>query len=89
MIDFIKGNIAEDLKRLFIFNKSVHLYESRSSQMFHIPKEKTSRFGVNTLSFDGGKLWNKFYPAFWQKETDLTKSKLKNLLKIHFLNAYA
>ena len=30
-LDFIKENIPEDLKRLFIFNKSVHLYEIRSS----------------------------------------------------------
>ena len=45
MFDFIKENIPEDLKRLFSFNKSVHLYEAPSSQMFHIPKGKTSRFG--------------------------------------------
>ena len=89
MFDFIKENIPEDLKRLFIFNKSVHSYETRSSQMFHIPKRKTSRFGLNTLSYDAAKLWNKFCHAFLHKETDLTKSKLNNLLKIHFLNAYA
>ena len=37
---------------------------------------KTSRFGLNTLSYDGAKLWNKFYHAFSHKESDLTKSKL-------------
>ena len=89
MFDFMKENIPEDLKRLFIFNKSVHSYETRSSQMFYIAKGKTSRFGLNTLSYDGAKLWNKFYHAFLHKETDLTKSTIKNLLKIHFLNTYA
>ena len=49
---------------------------------------KTSRFGLNTLSYDGAKLWNKFYHAFSHKESDLTKSKLNHLLKIHFLNTY-
>ena len=88
MFDFVKENILEDLKRLFIFNKSVHSYETRSSQMFHIPKEKTSGFGLNTLSYDGVKLWNKFYHAFLHKEIDLTKSKLKSLLKIYFLKTY-
>ena len=39
---------------------------------------KTSRFGLNTLSYDGAKLWNTFFHAFLRKETDLTKSKLKN-----------
>ena len=89
MFDFIKENIPEDLKKLFIFNKSVHSYETHSSQMFHIPKGKTSRFGLNTLSYDGVKLWNKFYHAFLHQESDVTKSKLKNLSKIHFLNTYA
>ena len=42
MFDFIKENIPEDLKRLFILCKSVYLYETCSSQMFHIPKGKTS-----------------------------------------------
>ena len=84
MFDFIKENILEDLKRLFIFNKSVHSYETHSSQMFHIPKEKTSRFGLNTLNCDGAKLWRKFFYAFLQKETDLTKSNLKNFIKNTF-----
>ena len=53
MFDFIKGNIPEDLKTLFIFNKSVHSYETLLSlleceKIFHIPKGK--RFGSNTLS---------------------------------------
>ena len=51
-------------------------------KMFHIPKGKTSRFGLDTLSDDGAKLWNKFYHAFLLKETDLTKSKFE---KVHFL----
>ena len=89
MFDFINENIPEDLKRLFIFNKSLHSCETRSSQMFHIPKGKTSRSGLNTLSYDGAELWNKFYHTFSHKETDLTKSTLKNLLKIHFFNTYA
>ena len=82
MFDFIKENIPEDPKRLFIFNKSVHSYETHSSQMFHIPRGKTSHY-------DNAKLWNKFYHVFLHKQTDMTKSKLKNLLKIHFLNTYA
>ena len=63
MFDFLKENISEDLKRLFIFNKFVHSYETHSSEMFHIPKGKNSRFGLNNLSYDGAKLWNKFYHA--------------------------
>ena len=63
MFGFLKENNSEDLKRLFIFNKFVHSYETRPSQMFHIPKGKNSRFGLNTSRYDGAKLWNKFYHA--------------------------
>ena len=38
MLDFIKENISRNLKRLFIFNKSVHSYETCSSEMLNIPK---------------------------------------------------
>ena len=48
MSDFIKEDIPEDLKTIFIFKKSVHSYIS--SQMFHIAKGKTSRLGLNTLT---------------------------------------
>ena len=75
---FIEKNISEDLKRLLIFNISLHSYETCSSQMFHIPRGKTSRFGLNALSYDGIKLWNKFFHAFLHKETDFTKSKLED-----------
>ena len=84
-----KKNIPEDLKTLIIFTKSVHSYENRSSQMFHIPKEKTLQFGLSTLSYGGGKLWNKFFHEFLHRETDLTKSNLKIVLKIHYFNTYA
>ena len=39
--------------------------------MFHITKEKTLRFGLNTLSYDGAKLWNKIFHVFLHKEFDL------------------
>ena len=42
--------------------------------VFHIPKAKTSRFGLNTLRYDGANLWNKFYHALY-KELNLTKAK--------------
>ena len=48
--------------------------------VFHIPKAKTSRFGLNTLHYDGAIFWNKFYHALLYKEPNLTKSKLKNTL---------
>ena len=42
--------------------------------MFHIPKGKTLQFGLNTLSYDGAKLWNKYFHALLHRETDLAKN---------------
>ena len=58
--------------------------------VFYMPKAKTSRFGLNTLSYDDDvNLWNKFYQAFLYKEPNLTKEKLKKLLQMHFLDTSA
>ena len=64
MFHFFKENIPEELKRLFIFNKSVYSYKTRSFQIFRVSKEKASRLGLNTLSYDGAKLWYKGFDAF-------------------------
>ena len=53
-----------------------------------VPQENTTQFSINTLSFDGAKLWNKFCCKLIHKEINLTKSKFKILSKTHFLNTY-
>ena len=77
MFDFINENVHEKLKTIFLFNRFIHSYETRSSMIFHIPKAKMSRFGLNTLRHDGANNWNKFYHALlsWQKQS------LKNYFK--------
>ena len=84
MSDFINENVPEELKTIFVINRSIHSYGTRASVVFHIPKAKMSRFGLNTLCYDGANLWNKFYHALLYKETNLTKAKLKNLLQMYF-----
>ena len=85
MFDFINENVPDELKTIFVINRSIHSYETHSSMVFYIPNAKTSRFGLNTLRYDGANLWNKFYHALLYKETNLTKTKLKKLLQMHFL----
>ena len=76
MFDFINENVPGELKTIFVINRLIHSYEIRSSMVFHVPKAKTSRFGLNTLHYDGAYLWNKFYHALLYK-----KPNLKNYLK--------
>ena len=89
MFDFINENVPEELKTIFVINRSIHSYGTRASVVFHIPKAKMSRFGLNTLRYDGANLWNKFYHALLYKETNLTKAKLKKLLQMYFLGTSA
>ena len=36
-----------------------------------------SRFGLNTLRYDGANIWSTFYHALLYKEPNLTKAKLQ------------
>ena len=85
MFDDTEGCILDELDEL---NYDIHSYITRSSEVFHIPKRNTTRFGINTLSFGGAKLRNKFYFELLNKETNLPKFEFKTLLKTHFLNTY-
>ena len=88
MYEYINDLVPDEIKRLFTLNNTVHSYETRSSNIFHIPKGITTRFGINTFSYDGAKTWNQFYLNFLYKETSLTKRKLSAFLKKHFLDNY-
>ena len=89
MFDFINENFPDEIKIIFVINRSIRSYETRSSMVFHITKAKTSRFSLNTLRYDGATLWNKFHHALLYKEPNLTKTKLKKLLQLHFLDTSA
>ena len=80
MFDFINENAPEELKTIFVISRSIHSYETRFSMVFHIPKSKTLRFGLNLLRCDGANLWNKLYHTLLYKESNLAKAKLKELL---------
>ena len=56
MFDVINENIPEELKTIFVINRSVPSYETRFSMVFHIPKAKTSHFSLNRLRYDGANL---------------------------------
>ena len=89
IFDFINENIPEELKTIFVINRSIHSYQTCSSLAFHIPKAKTSIFGLNTLRYDDANLWNKFLftlRVLLYKKPNLTKAKLKKLLQMYFLD---
>ena len=52
--DYIKGCIPDEVKRLLTFSV---LICNELPWKFYIPQENTTQFSINTLSFDGAKLW--------------------------------
>ena len=69
----------------FTSNHDVSSYETCSSDVFDQSAGNTIQFGINTLSSNRVKLWNKFYFELLNKVTDLTIFKLKTLLKTNIL----
>ena len=51
MFDFLNNNVPDELKTLSKINASTGSYETRSSQIFHIPKARTSKSGINSLTY--------------------------------------
>ena len=52
MFDSTDENFPEELKAIFVINRFMHSYETRSKMVLHTPKAKTSCFGLNTLRYD-------------------------------------
>ena len=53
---------------------------------FIYPKERLHNLALTLYRFSQPKLWNRFYSELLNKETNLTKSRLKTSLKANFLN---
>ena len=51
MFDFLNNNVPDELKTLSKINASTGSYETRSSQIFHIPKARTSKSGINSSTY--------------------------------------
>ena len=67
MFDFMNENVTEELKTIFVINRSIISYETYSPKVIHIPKAKISCFGLNTLPYDGVNLCNKYKEPIFDK----------------------
>ena len=61
------------------FSEKNHtLYNSRRGDFFYLPPAKSSRYGVNSVVFDGNFVWNNL-PT--QEKESRTLEKIKNRIK--------
>lgn len=79
MFDIINNDTPHQHKRCFLLNVPIYFYETCSSQIFHIPKVRTSKFGINTLIYDKNMELDFFEFIF--SKLSLKKIKFKTLLE--------
>ena len=88
MFETLHDEIPEELKRIFTLNDTLYDKETRSRHLFHIPKAKTTRFGLNTIRFDGPKLWNEFCAQILSEKNTQSKPLLKKRLTEYYIKTY-
>ena len=84
MYQLDRNNIPNDLKKKFIKNNSLHAYNTRQLNDYHLPKSKTV-FSSKTVFFTGPKNWNSLDKTI--KEA-ATLNRFKSQVKKIMLNSY-
>ena len=87
MLETFKGTTPVELQNLFVSNKNIHSYATRSRELLHFSKCNTTKYGLNSISYDCAKVWNDFYPQFYQNNI-FEKGPVKDFMKTFFLNKY-
>ena len=57
MFNFIKGDTSEVFIGMFVYNSSVHQYNTRQSHLLHIPAV-SSNLGKRNWRYEGPVIWN-------------------------------
>ena len=101
--DFHNSYLPTDLMTLFQLSSNVHTMHrelnSTVNNLLHIPKAKTSTYGLQSIRYQCPKLWNEiFKKGFIQVDNDVknniklsdikTKKGFKNILKKSFFHSY-
>ena len=87
MLDSFNSKTPVELRQIFVFNKNIHSYETRSSELFHLSKCNTTRYGLNSISYDGAKIWNEFFPLLHENNI-FEKKALKIFMEKFLINKY-
>ena len=101
--DFHNFRLPHDLMSLFKLSSDVHTshreLNSTVNNLLHIPKAKTTTYGLKSIKYLCPKLWNKvFKKGFLQIDDDKsnviklsdikTRKGFNNVLKKYFLHSY-
>lgn len=88
--EYSSSKLPQALMKLFKPVKDTHQRETRSNtkNLLYVPSIDTVRFGVNSISYNGPKLWNDHIKSCKELLTVKTPDSLKKYLKSFFLQSY-
>ena len=88
--EYSSSKLPQALMKLFKPVKDTHQRETRSNtkNLLYVPSINTVRFGVNSISYNGPKLWNDHIKSCKELLTVKTPDSLKKYLKSFFLQSY-
>ena len=83
-----KGRIPNVLSTNFKARNSIHSYPTRSSNCLDRRPVKTTRYGINSISYRGVSMWNEFCKRTVNLAQILSNNNIKSNLKKQFLLSY-
>ena len=83
-----KGRIPNVLSTNFKARNSIHSYPTRSSNCLDRRPVKTTRYGINSISYRGVSMWNEFCKRTFNLDRILSNNNIKSNLKKQFLLSY-
>ena len=88
MFDVFTKNVPNELNQYFCLNNTIHSYNTRSINLYHIPKVRLKRTGLQSLRYEGPNLWNRFLNKNVQNDILKNKKVFKQFLKTYVLKTY-
>ena len=87
MLETLNRTTPAALHPLFVSNPTLHSSATRFRDLLHSSPCNTTHYGLNSISYDWAKVWNDFYPQFYQNNI-FEKGPVKDFMKTFFLNKY-
>ena len=88
VFQFYNDKLPSELQTLFVKNELVHSFNTRSSNLLHVPRVNTNHYGISSLKYNGPLTWNSFSHNANFLENSTSLNKLKSFLKFHFIQSY-
>ena len=90
VLEFNLNSLPTDLTHLFKISKEIHEHETCSAHnnCLFIPSVKTTKYGINSLTYKGPVLWNKMSRYIPEINKIKNVKHFKSIIKEYYLSTY-